>query len=136
MDKINMQILNLLIKDSRTSITDISKEVNLSRPSVKERIEKMKEAGIIKNFTLDLDYHKLGKNIIFFLNVSNINIPYNNFEEIIKKIDDVIEIHRVAGHNNYIMKIATKNTSTMNEILESLVEYCKVESSIIIDSIY
>lgn len=47
-DLINEKILNILEKNSRMTINEISKQVNLSAPAVRERINKMVDLGIIK----------------------------------------------------------------------------------------
>ena len=135
MDDIDMELIKLLSENSRISITDLSKQISLSRPSVKERIEKMIDLGIIDKFTISVNHHKMGNEIVFYANISNVNIPYNNFENIMREMKEIIEIHRVTGHNNYIIKVVTKDISRMNRLLEALVHYCKVESYIVIDSI-
>ncbi|PTJ73757.1 Lrp/AsnC family transcriptional regulator, partial [Staphylococcus kloosii] len=53
MDLTDEKIIEILEKDSKVSLNHISKLVNLSTPSVRERINKMKDSGIINNYTID-----------------------------------------------------------------------------------
>ena len=48
MDTIDLNIINVLKENSRSSTSEISKRVNLSIPAVAERIRKLEEAGIIE----------------------------------------------------------------------------------------
>lgn len=59
-DQKDREILNILVEDGRTKLTDISKKINLGIDSTKLRIEKMKEAGIIDKFTIHLNVSKIG----------------------------------------------------------------------------
>lgn len=135
MNEIDREIVSILSENSRISITELSKRINLSRPSVSERIEKMLDRGVIEKFTLALNPGKIGRGIIFYINISNLNIAYSVFENILKERKEVLECHRVTGQNNYIIKAATKDIIDMNNFLEELIKYGKIETSIVIDSI-
>lgn len=63
MDLTNRKILQSLNEDSSRSLSDISEITNLSIPAVRERINKLKDSGIIKNYTIDIDYSALGYDI-------------------------------------------------------------------------
>ena len=60
MDEINKAILAQLIKNSRSTASEISKQVNLSVPAVAERIRKMETSGMINGYTVKLDRQQLG----------------------------------------------------------------------------
>ena len=64
-DDTDLKILKLLSADSRIRIKDLSKTVMMSEPSVKRRIEKMVDIGVLRNFTIEIDYSKLGFSIPF-----------------------------------------------------------------------
>ena len=50
MDKFDQQILTLLRADARMAVSQIAREVNLSRSAVSERIRHLEQAGIIKGY--------------------------------------------------------------------------------------
>ena len=58
-DKKDLIILDELLKDSRTSYSDLAKKLKLSVPAIISRIEKLKTSGIIQNFTLKIDSKKI-----------------------------------------------------------------------------
>jgi Lrp/AsnC family transcriptional regulator, leucine-responsive regulatory protein len=55
-DDIDRMILDELHNNSRLSMSEIGRRVNLSSPSVTERVRQMESYGIIKKYTLEIDY--------------------------------------------------------------------------------
>lgn len=53
MDKIDKKILDILRNDSRMNYVDIAKKVDLSEGSIRNRVEKLKDEGILKRFTIE-----------------------------------------------------------------------------------
>lgn len=59
MDKIDEQLIAILVENARTSLKDLSQKVNLSSPSTSERLRRLEEQNIILNYTLGLDQKPL-----------------------------------------------------------------------------
>lgn len=59
LDDINLKILDELSMDSRISMTDLADKVHVSRPTVQRRITQMEEYGIIKGFTVEIDWDRI-----------------------------------------------------------------------------
>jgi len=60
MDEVDARIIELLQKDGRIALADISREVGLSSPTIKDRIGKLESEGVILGYGPILDYAKLG----------------------------------------------------------------------------
>ncbi|QIB75975.1 AsnC family transcriptional regulator [Halogeometricum borinquense] len=59
LDETDLQILELLTEDARRPFSDIAEQVDLSPPAVSDRVDKLRESGVIRRFTLDLDRSQL-----------------------------------------------------------------------------
>ncbi|WP_373190167.1 winged helix-turn-helix transcriptional regulator [Halolamina sp.] len=59
LDETDFEILRLLTEDARRPYREIAEAVDLSSPSVSDRVSRLQEMGIIRRFTLDLDRSKL-----------------------------------------------------------------------------
>ncbi len=55
-DEIDKKIINELKQNSRLSMSELGRRINLSSPSVTERVRQMESFGIIKRYTLEIDY--------------------------------------------------------------------------------
>ena len=64
------KILHLLEQNSKLSLSEIGKEVNLSTPSVRERIYKLIDSKIIERYTIDINYDALGFDINVLIEVT------------------------------------------------------------------
>ena len=69
LDETDSRILEMLKEDARVSLADISREIGLSSPSVKDRIDKMETEGVILGYRPLLDYGKLGLGLTGFVGV-------------------------------------------------------------------
>ncbi|MEM3148398.1 MAG: winged helix-turn-helix transcriptional regulator, partial [Candidatus Jordarchaeales archaeon] len=59
-DEIDRKILSILLDDGRKSFNEISLMVGVSTGTVANRVRKLIERGVIKRFTVELDWRKLG----------------------------------------------------------------------------
>ncbi len=67
LDDLDKRIINILMKDARTTITDIAKKLNTPRTTIMHRLEKLEEEGYIKKYTAIPDYRKLGYNFVAYV---------------------------------------------------------------------
>jgi len=117
-DEKDLKILMLLKNGGlRPNYTLIAKKVGLSIPSVKARIEKLQKLNYIKKFTTILNYDKVNKGVMAIVGVTVVPEKLNNVVEELKKISDVYEIYNVTGIYDLILKIRTRDISTLNNII-------------------
>jgi Lrp/AsnC family leucine-responsive transcriptional regulator len=118
MDPIDYQILDLLQRDARTTQVQIAEEVGLSQPSVADRIRKLDASGVVLSYVARLDPRRMGNDIRAFVGV-RISHPrhHDAFTRRIQQIPDVLECHRVAGLDSYLLKVVSKNTETLDDLI-------------------
>ena len=100
MDLTDRKILKILEENSKSSLSDISRMVNLSIPSVRERINKMKDLNIIEKYTIDINYNSLGFGIDVIINITIKNNLYADFKTFIKiwiMLNSAIEFQETAA---------------------------------------
>lgn len=118
LDDIDITILDILQKNGRTRRNDLAQAVDLSIPSVSERLRKMEESGVITGYTAYVDPKKAGKDITAFITVTvDSSKHYTSFIDHAKATDEVMEIHSVTGTGTHLVKIRTENTSTLEKLL-------------------
>jgi Lrp/AsnC family leucine-responsive transcriptional regulator len=118
MDALDHQIVDLLQRDGRATQLELSRSVGLSQPAVAERIRKLEERGVITGYTACVDASKLGKDITAFIGLSIEHPKYfDGFARKVLALPEVLECHRVAGQDSYILKVKTENTKTLDQLL-------------------
>lgn len=124
LDRIDRQILQLLRKDGRMSHAAIAKEVRLSGPAVHERVRKLEQQGIISGYTAVLNPEALDRNNVAFALVTlKEGTEFAADDPIVKQITaepDVLEFHRVAGEDCYLIKIRTATNKDLEQLLRRI----------------
>jgi Lrp/AsnC family leucine-responsive transcriptional regulator len=123
-DVLDRQILRLLRQDGRMSVASIAKEVGLSGPSVHERIKKLEQRGIIAGYTAVLEPRLLNRPHVAFVMVTL--AEGNEFavdDPIVARIceePDVLEFHRIAGEDCYLIKVRSATNKELENLLRRI----------------
>ena len=120
-DIIDAKILEVLQENARISYSELSKKINLSLSAVSDRLKKLEAGGIISQYTAILDPVSLDRELQAYMMI-NVDSTGNLDElfEVIESADEVLEAHFVAGDFDYILKIATRNTSTLAALVNRI----------------
>lgn len=121
MDKIDVQILDILQKDGRVQRNKIAEQVGLTIPAVSERMRKLEQKGIIAGYHAKVNNAAIGKDVTAFVVV--ITTPskkYTSFVERVHDVNDIIECHSITGEGSHLLKIQTDNTMTLEKLLQEI----------------
>ncbi len=130
LDDIDLKILDILQKNGRTKRNDLAEAVQLSLPSVSERLKKLEESGIITGYYATVDSRKLGKDITAFIFVTvDSSRHYPSFLEHAKHVDDILECHAITGEGSHLLKVRTANTNSLEKLLAKIQAWTGVTST-------
>ncbi len=118
MDAIDRDLIGILQKSGRATQMELARAVGLSQPAVAERIRKLEERGVITGYAARVDPEKLGLDVTALIGVG-IEHPryFAAFAKKVMNLPEVLECHRVAGEDSYVLKVRTKNTRTLDRLL-------------------
>ena len=128
-DAVDRRILGVLIKDSSTAYSQIGQAVNLSAPAVHERVKRMRENGVIRSTSAQLNPSSIGKPLLAFVLIT---VEGNEPEEMLaqfERLPEVEEIHAVAGDCCMIMKVRTEGPEALEHLLGLIYVTPKVRST-------
>ncbi|WP_332632631.1 Lrp/AsnC family transcriptional regulator [Halalkalibacter flavus] len=134
MDHTDIQLLTILQRDGRKSFSDLSKDLSLSRPSVTERYNRLIERGVIDKISAKVTPSAIGRDVILFIQVSEINLSFEKFENLVIEHPDIIECHCLTGQVNYLLKAAVSDMTHLSNLIEEFTGYGKINSSIVLRS--
>ena len=125
-DSIDKKILEELQKNSSIPLSELSKKVGLSNTPCWNRIKKLEEEKIIKSKSIILDNKKINLPITVFLSISIQNhteVWLNNFEKVVNKYDQIIEVHRLTGSNSdYQITILSSSIEEYDKFQQLLIK--------------
>ncbi len=138
LDEIDRRILSLLQQDCKVPLAKIGEKVGLSAPSVVERVRKLESEGFVTGYHACLDARRLGYDITAFIGVS-IAHPrgITFFEKQLPQLSSVLECHHVTGGHTLLLKVKTKNTQSLEElirVLRSIEGVERTETSVVLST--
>ncbi|MBO8163069.1 MAG: Lrp/AsnC family transcriptional regulator [Brevibacillus sp.] len=134
MDYIDRQILERLQVDGRISLSQLSKELHLSRPSIAERMRRLQERGVVEGFTALISHEAINRGILVLVQISALKTDCERFEEYVKEDAEIIECHRVTGVNSYVMKAAVSSMKRLEALVDRLTPFGQVTTSIVLST--
>jgi Lrp/AsnC family leucine-responsive transcriptional regulator len=124
LNRIDRHILQLLRQDGRMPHAAIAKVVGLSGPAVHERIRKLESRGVIAGYTAVLDPQALDRDHVAFVMVTlSEGNEFAADDPIVARIcdePDVLEFHRIAGEDCYLIKIRTSTNKDLERLLRRI----------------
>lgn len=120
-DSKDRTILDLLQANARISASDIAQEIGMSVPAVTERIRKLVDQGLIKGFHAHLSSKELAYDVTAFLTVVMSSAAhYDDFIQHSQQTPEILECHSITGEGSHIIKIRTRNTSSLETLLRTI----------------
>ena len=120
-DDIDRQILISLQQDGRKTASQIADELNLTVPTITERIRKLKDGSVIKAFQAIIDPRSVGLDVTAIITViSSSSDKYKNVIEKVKETPEVIQCFSTTGMGSLMLWVATENSQTLEELLRKI----------------
>ena len=117
MDRIDNEILHLLLKNARVSLSEISSQVNLSVSAVSERLKKLENSGMIQQYTTILNPKAFHKDMTVIMLVTLDNFADRaEFTDYILSEPAITEYYFIAGSFDCCLKIITEDTASFEQI--------------------
>lgn len=110
-DELDLKLIYLLMEDSRLSISELAERLDVSRPTVKSRLEKLQKEGIIQGFTVKLNPELLRAHNVVAL------IVKTDEPEKMDEFDEIIEVNRFTSRK-YLIKIAVESMEKLRKVIE------------------
>jgi Lrp/AsnC family transcriptional regulator, leucine-responsive regulatory protein len=121
MDATDRRILSLLMEDGRRTYDDIGGRVNLSAPSVKRRVDRLRAAGALRGFTAIVDHAALGWGTEALVEL--FYRPGTTLSEVTRTLRDhpeVVEAWSVTGEADAIARVRTEDNSDLERLIIDL----------------
>ncbi|WP_122253284.1 Lrp/AsnC family transcriptional regulator [Pseudomonas savastanoi] len=119
LDRIDRAILKTLQRDASISNVALAEKVKLSPPACLRRVERLKEAGVIKGVVALLNGDVLDAGMVVLIGVMlDRSTPdsFAQFEEAAQKVSGCMEFHVVTGEFDYFMLLRTKDSQSFNRL--------------------
>jgi Lrp/AsnC family transcriptional regulator for asnA, asnC and gidA len=119
LDHVNLQIIDILAKDSSTPFIEVARRIGISDATVHLRVRRLLAAGIITRFTISVDNNLLGYDHIAFVGINIKPGSADQTTEGLSNLEEVLEIHEMHNSFDLFVKIRAKDLNHMRDIIEN-----------------
>jgi len=125
-DNLDERIIEILKKDSRKPFVEIADELKVSEGTIRSRVRKLLEEGVIQSFTIKTS----SKNVKAIIEVKiDVNVNTSEVAANIAKFDGVSEVFEVTGEEDIVAIIDVTSSPQLNEIIERVRRFDNVVST-------
>jgi DNA-binding Lrp family transcriptional regulator len=117
MDDKDSKIIELLEQNADLTTSQIGKKLNIPITTVHNRIKKLKETGVIKKFTIKLDYKKLGRPMCAYVLIATDYMQTPTVAERLRKIHFVDLVSIIGGDFDIIIRARLKDAEELEQFV-------------------
>lgn len=118
-DDKDLKILEILKLNAELTTSRISKKTNIPITTIHNRIKRLKKIGVIRNYTVNISYEKLGKPLKAFalITVNQSILSQTEIGKKIKAIEGVESVDVVTGATDILAQIRAKDMHALNDLI-------------------
>ncbi|WP_415949596.1 Lrp/AsnC family transcriptional regulator [Streptomyces sp. KLOTTS4A1] len=133
-DATDWLILDALQRDGRASFAELARSVSMSSSAVTERVRRLEEMGVIQGYTAVVEPERLGMPIMAFVRLRYPNGNYKPFHDLVEVTPEILEAHHVTGDDCFVLKVAARSMSHLEEIAGKIGALGSVTTSVVYSS--
>jgi Lrp/AsnC family transcriptional regulator, leucine-responsive regulatory protein len=130
-DARNLELIRLLQEDPRMGLSEMARRVGMSAPSVKERLTRLEEAGVIRGYRLELDPGALGWPITAYVRIRPMPGQLQKIAALAASLPQVAECHRITGEDCFVLKVYLASIESMDSILDRFLAFGQTTTSLV-----
>jgi Lrp/AsnC family transcriptional regulator, leucine-responsive regulatory protein len=138
MDDVDVVLIDSLQRDGRRSVASLARELGMAPSSVKERMAKLEETGVITGYTALVDPSKVGWTVQAFL-LARVERGEPRFEQKMKALSQVKACYMTSGRFDYILHVCARDIAELGRFIRESLEIepgiPRVESVIVFQNV-
>ena len=123
-DEIDLKILRRLQKNNREAMGDLAEAVGLSQNACWRRVSHLRKRGyVLKDLSiLNADKLGIGMTVFALVRTSEHSEEWlNSFSSVIRRIDEVLEFHRLNGDFDYLLKLSVGSVDDYDRVYKKII---------------
>lgn len=128
-DNLDVRILRELQKDAHKSFQDLALKLKVTKVTIYNRIKKLQDMGVIRGYFTDIDFAKLGYELVVVIGIAVSSDNYSDIEKEIAKDKHVSAIYDVTGDFEAIIIANFKNREELNDFIVKLNKFKEIKKT-------
>lgn len=131
LDRIDAAIIRELCADARIARAELARRVNLSAPSVGERVRRLEETGVITGYAAKIDPARLGYGLTILIRARPLPGQMDNMIEAIRETPQIVTCDRVSGDDCFVARAHVRDVLEMEAVIDRLLPFGATNSSVV-----
>jgi DNA-binding Lrp family transcriptional regulator len=121
MDQLDRKLLARLQRDGRRSFAELGRDIGLSTPAVKRRVDRLEAAGVIQGYAAVVDMSKLGAGFEAIAEVycADKTVPRDVLRAV-EGIPEVVSAVTVSGEPDAVLRVQVEDIAHLEQVIEAL----------------
>lgn len=131
LDQIDRRILDIAQRNGALSQRDLAEQVGLSQNALWRRLKRLEEDGILLGTRRRISAERLGLDLTVFVMVRTRNHSddwIESFRAHVARIPQVVEMHRIGGEWDYMLKVVTHGMAGYDRVYKRLTKGIELET--------
>jgi Lrp/AsnC family leucine-responsive transcriptional regulator len=121
LDELDLRLLEALQRNARSTFAELGALVGLKPPAVHDRVKRLETRGYVRAYAAQLDSKLLGFELVAFVSCyTTPETTYEAFTQTLAHMPEIVEVHSVAGEESFVLKVVTRSTVHLDELLSRL----------------
>ena len=139
LDAVDRRLVQALRVDSRQSVNELAAKVNVSRATAYQRLSRLREAGVIRRFTVEVDHRKLGLPIAALVLVSVVQHAWRGVGERLRHLPGVEWLALSTGSFDYILLVRAPDIDHLRDVvlegLQAIPDVSSTQTLLLLDEL-
>jgi len=131
LDSINLQIIQALLDQPRSSTAELARKIGMSAPAVAERIQRLHEVGVIAGYRLEINPRAVGLPLAAYVRVRPGAGMHARVADLARRNRHVVECHRITGEDCFLMKVPLAGVAHLETVLDEFLTCSQTTTSIV-----
>ncbi len=131
LDRKNVELLHHLNDDPQIGVAELARRIGMSAPAVRERLQRLKESGVVQGYRLEIDPAALGYPVAVFIRVRPMPGQLAKIAALAKRLPEIVECHRITGEDCFIMRAHVPAVDRLDGLLDRFLAHGQTTTSLI-----
>lgn len=120
LDRIDLEILDYLQKNSRMTNADLARELGMAPSGVLERVRKLEQKGALMQYTARVNPEAVSQSLLAFIFIKVADgLGCDETDKLLAEIEAIQEVHHITGDDCYLVKIRVSSSSELMHFMKT-----------------
>jgi Lrp/AsnC family leucine-responsive transcriptional regulator len=130
-DPVNIKLVAALAQEPRVATSELARQIGMSAPAVRERLQRLEDAGILRGCRIELDPALLGFPVAVVIRIKPMPGQLPAIIELARRTPRVVECLRITGEDCFLLRAHLESIDVLDTLLDPFLVYGQTTTSIV-----